>query len=129
MAHPNEETLRAAYAAFARGDLDGYLSHCTDDITFHVPGRGRVAGDYTRAEFVTPFISRVIEETGGTFRETVIDAVANDHHGVVLASHTFERGGRTHAYETAHVYEIRDGKLASFAEYPADLYAFDEAWS
>ncbi len=128
MAHPNEETLRAAYAAFARGDLEGYLSHCTDDITFHVPGRGRVAGRYTREQFVTPFISKVIEETNGTFRETVIDAVANDDHGVVLAHHSFERGGRTFSYETAHVYRIRGGKLASFAEYPADLYAFDEAW-
>lgn len=128
MAHPNEQALRDAYASFARGDLEGYLKHCTDDITFHVPGRGGVAGDYTRAEFVQPFISKVIELTNGTFRETVVDAVANDTHGVVLARHEFDRGGRHHAYDTAHIYEIRDCKLASFAEYPADLYLFDEAW-
>ena len=38
MAHPNEEVLRNAYAAFARGDLDCYLGNRTNDITFHVPG-------------------------------------------------------------------------------------------
>ncbi|HYY95325.1 MAG TPA: nuclear transport factor 2 family protein [Pyrinomonadaceae bacterium] len=128
MSHPNEQALRSAYEAFVRGDLDGYLGFCAEEITFHVPGRGQVAGDYTRAEFKHPFISKVFELTGGTFRETITDVVANDRRGVVLARHEFERGGRAYAYDTAHVYKIRDGKLAEFVEYPADLYAFDEAW-
>lgn len=128
MAHPNEETLRAAYNAFAQGNLEGYLKFCTDEITFHVPGRGQVAGDYTRAEFVHPFISKVIELTNGTFQETVVDVVANDSRGVVLAGHQFERNGHRYAYDTAHIYKIKDGKLAEFAEYPADQYLFDEAW-
>jgi ketosteroid isomerase-like protein len=125
---PNEQMLRDAYAQFAVGNLDGYLTYCTDDITFHVPGRASVAGTYTRAQFVSPFITRVIELTGGTFRETVVDVVANDHCGVVFAEHEFERGGHRRTYRTAHVYVIRAGKLAEFREYPEDLYAFDQAW-
>lgn len=35
---------------------------------------------------------------------------------------------RTKAYNTAHIYRIERGRLASFEEYPEDLYAFDEAW-
>lgn len=128
MSHPNEDMLRQAYAEFARGNLDGYLQHCTDDIKFHVPGHGPVAGTYVRAQFVTPFIGQVIELTNGTFRETVLDVVANDHRGVVLAEHEFDRGNRHHKYRTAHVYSIRAGKLAEFREYPEDLYAFDKAW-
>jgi len=128
MAHPNEDVLRDAYAAFARGDLQAYLSYCTDDVTFHVPGHGRVAGDYSRAEFVTPFISQVVELTNGTFREEVLDVVANDRRGVVLLHHEFERDGQRYDYRTAHLYRIEQGKLAEFAEYPADLYRFDEAW-
>ena len=38
MAHQNEKLLRNAYAAFARGDLDGYWSACAPDFTFHVAG-------------------------------------------------------------------------------------------
>lgn len=128
MSHPNEKVLRDAYAEFSRGNLEGYLRHCTEDITFHVPGRGRVAGTYTRAQFTTPFISRVVELTAGTFRETVLDVVANDRSGVVFAEHEFRRDGRTHTYRTAHIYRMNEGKLAEFREYPEDLYLFDEAW-
>ena len=128
MAHPNEEVLRAAYAAFAQGDLNGYLQHCTDSITFRVPGKGKIAGTYKRSEFFSPWISDVMEFTNGSFRETVNGVVANYQRGVVLATHEFDRNGRTFKYDTAHIYRIKDGKLDSFEEYPADLYYFDEAW-
>ncbi len=128
MAHPNEETLRQAYATFAQGDVEGYLKYCTDDITFHVPGRSEVAADYTREQFIPLLIGKVITLTSGTFRETVNDVVANDTRGVVLATHEFKREGKSFSYKTVHVYRIREGKLAEFAEYPADQYLFDEAW-
>ncbi len=129
MAHPHEEMLRGAYGAFARGDLAGYLKVCTASITFRVPGQSCVAGTFTRDEFAPKMIAAVMEASGGTFRETVLDVVANDTRGVVLARHEFERKGRTQSYNTAHVYRIEGGRLASFEEYPEDLYAFDAAWS
>ena len=128
MPHPNETLLRTAYADFARGDLNAFLAVCTDSITFRVPGRSDIAGTYARGQFGPGLIAKVMELTGGTFRETVVDVVANDGRGVVLARHAFERGGRTHAYNTAHIYRIENGRLASFEEYPDDLYAFDAAW-
>ena len=129
MAHPNEDMLRRAYADFARGALDAYLSVCTGSITFRVPGRSIVAGTYTREQFASGLIAKVMEATGGTFQETVLDIVANDTRGVVLAHHEFNRNGRRHGYNTAHIYRINAGRLASFEEYPEDLYAFDAAWS
>jgi ketosteroid isomerase-like protein len=129
MTHSNEEILRAAYAEFAHGELNGYLQYCTDNISFRVPGKGKISGTYKRDEFISPWVSGVIELTNGTFRETVSGVVANDDRGVVLATHEFERNGRKFKYDTAHIYRIKDGKLDSFEEYPADLYYFDEAWS
>ncbi|GAA4457223.1 hypothetical protein GCM10023189_27600 [Nibrella saemangeumensis] len=129
MTHSNEETIRAAYGAFVKGDLEGYLQYCTDNITFSVPGHGKISGLFKKDEFISPWVSGVMELTKGTFRETVNDIVANDHRGVVLATHEFERNGRSFKYDTAHIYRIKDGKLDSFEEYPADLYYFDEAWS
>ena len=129
MAHPNEEMLRNAYAAFARGDLDGYLSNCTDDITFHVPGRNQVAGDYSRAQFGPALINKVMQLTNGTFRETIDDVIANETRGCVLATHEFDRGSKHFSYQTAHIYRISNGKPAEFLEYPADLHQFDEAWA
>lgn len=129
MAHPHEEMLRRAYADFARGDLAAYLNSCTDAIVFRVPGRSIVAGTYDKRQFGADLIAKVIDATGGTFRETVLDVVANDTRGVVLARHEFERNGRTRSYNTAHIYRIENGRLAAFEEYPEDLYAFDAAWS
>jgi ketosteroid isomerase-like protein len=129
MAHPNETLLRESYAKFSRGDLAGYLSACTDTITFRVPGRSVVSGTFRRDQFISPMISTVIEQSGGSFVETVIDVVANDTRGVVFARHEFDRNGKRQAYNTAHVYRIEHGKLASFEEYPEDQYAFDAAWA
>jgi ketosteroid isomerase-like protein len=44
MAHPLEQVILKAYAAFGRGDVDGYLQACAPDFTFHVPWHGRDFG-------------------------------------------------------------------------------------
>ncbi len=49
--HPNEQTLSAAYDAFAKGDLASYLALCADDIEFHVPGTTPFSGVHTKADF------------------------------------------------------------------------------
>jgi ketosteroid isomerase-like protein len=40
MAHPIEVIIREAFAAFARGDLDGYFRACSEDWNFNIAGRG-----------------------------------------------------------------------------------------
>ena len=128
MPHPNETMIREAYAAFGRGDFDGYLRACTDDWTFNVPGTSRVAGSYRGREGLMQIVEKIGQIAGTTFVEEVHDVLANDEHGVVLAIHRFEAGGRPREYRTAHVYHIRDGKLAECWEQPQDQAAFDAAW-
>ena len=128
MAHPHENRLRELYATFARGDLAGFLAGCTDDVTFHVPGRTPFSGVHTRATFAS-FIGQVMAISGGTFREDIVDVFANADHGVLLLEHYFQRDGRRVAYRTAHVVELRDGKLARWEEWPGSLAEFDAAWS
>ena len=128
MAHPLEAIIRGAYAAFGRGDLDGYLSACTDDWSFHVPGHGGIGGTYHAKAGLYELAGKAMDLTGGTFREDVEDVLANDQHAVVLARHYFVRDGQPKDYRTAHVYEIRDGKLAACWEQPRDQAVFDDAW-
>ena len=124
-----ETTLRDGYAAFAKGDLQGYLDLCTDDFVFHAPGSNKMTGDYTKANF-TKIIDTLMAVTGGNFTETVHDVVVNDTHGVVLAEHRVRRtDGGEHVFNVAHVYHLRDGKLAEAWECPADPTAFDKAWA
>ena len=127
--HDHDRILRNAYATFARGDLDGYLAYCTDDIVFTVPGDNKVSGVYSRAQFGPGLITKVMNATNGTFVETVLDVFTSPRGGIVQAHHAFDVGGRKCEYRTYHVYDIRDGKLASFREVPEDMEAFQRAWS
>ena len=127
MAHPNEERLRDLYAVFAKGDLPGFLEGCTDDVTFTVPGNTPGSGTFTKATFID-WIVGVLGQTGGTFREDVLDVFANDEHGVLLLHHEFDRDGAHREYETAHVVTLRDGRIASWEERPGSLREFEDAW-
>src|SRR5438477_11181796 len=128
MAHPLEAIIREAYAAFGRGDLDGYLRHCTDDWAFHVAGTGAIAGTYRGREGLYELARKAMTTTNGTFQEEVEDVLANDSHGVVLARHRFTRDGQPREYRTVHVYTIRDSKFAECFEHPRDQNGFDDAW-
>lgn len=127
--HDHDRILRDAYATFARGDMDGFLSYCTDDITFTVPGNNKVSGVYSREQFTPGLIAKVMQATNGTFVETTLDVFTSARGGIVQNHHAFEAGGRKREYRTYHVYDIRDGKLASFREVPEDMAAFEEAWT
>jgi ketosteroid isomerase-like protein len=128
MAHPLEATIREAYAAFGRGDVDGYLQACTQDFSFNVPGRGAIAGSWRGREGLHELARMAMQVTGGSFQEEVEDVLANDRHAVVLARHQFKRDGQSKEYRTAHVYEIQGGQLVRCWEQPQDLSAFDDAW-
>jgi ketosteroid isomerase-like protein len=129
MSHANEDLLRATYDAFSKGDMDGVLSNCADDIVFHVPGRSQMAGDYRGRDGFMAMVGKVMQLSGGTFREEVHDILANNEHGAVLTRHSLERGGRQFEYTTVHVWHVRDGKCTEFWEHPGDPAAFDEAWA
>jgi ketosteroid isomerase-like protein len=127
MGHPNENQLRRLYGVFAQGDVEGFLDGCTDDVVFAVPGYATVSGSHTRAEFPS-WIQEVIGRTGGTFREDIVEVFANDEHGVLLLVHTFERDGQSYEYQTAHIVEFRDSKIARWTEHPGSMREFEAAW-
>jgi uncharacterized protein len=123
-----EETIRQAYAAFGRGDVDGYLSACSDDIVFHVPGSNALSGTYSGRQGIYDLAATAMSLSAGTFAEEVEDILGNGRHAVVLARHRLTRNGVSREYSTAHVYEIAGGKLARCYEQPRDPSEFEEAW-
>jgi ketosteroid isomerase-like protein len=128
MSHPLEQIIRDAYAAFGRGDVDGYLRACADEFSFHVPGNGGISGVWAGKHGLHALAEKAMEISGGTFQEEVEDVLANDRHAVVLARHRFTRDGSAKDYRTAHVYEVRDGQLTRCFEQPRDPEAFHDAW-
>jgi SnoaL-like domain len=76
MTHPLEAMIREAYAAFGRGDVDGYLRPCTEDFEFHVPGGGGIGGIYVGKDGLYDLARKAMQITGGTFHEEVEDVLA-----------------------------------------------------
>jgi len=127
MGTSSEQRLRQLYAAFAQGDLAGFLDGCTDDVTFAVPGYAWGSGTHTREQFI-PWVESLVARTGGTFREDIVDVVANDERGMLLLVHTFERDGTRHEYQTAHLVEFRGDKISRWIEHPGSMREFEAAW-
>ena len=133
MPHPNERRLRDLYALFASGDMPGFLSGCTDDVRFTVPGPNQITHNEPIAVFTKPTFSElvapVMQLSGGTFSEEVVDVFANDEHGVLLLVHRLQRDGQPVEYRTADVVELRDSKIASWRKWPGDVVEFARAWA
>ena len=129
MAHPNEELARRGYDAFSNGDIDALRPVFADNTIFHEPGRNSVAGDDQGIDQMLGFFGTVAERSGGTFRVTVHDAVANDEHAVGLHSSDAERDGRRAHSPTVLVFHIRDGKLAETWSHHHDQHDFDAFWA
>jgi len=129
MAHANEELVRRGYDAFSRGDMNALRDEVfADDVTFHIPGQNRIAGNHVGKKSVLDFLGKVMELSGGSFRLEVHDLLGSGEHAVGLTTHTGQRAGRTANYHSVHVWHVRDGKISELWEHP-EQDKFDEFWS
>jgi ketosteroid isomerase-like protein len=64
MAQSGEDRVRQANAAFGSGDLDALSQFLAEDVEWHVPGRGPLAGDYQGIAEVIALFGKVSELSG-----------------------------------------------------------------
>jgi len=127
--HPNLESARVGYEAFARGDMEAVSANMSDDIVWHTAGNNILSGDYVGKEAVFGFFARLMEETGGNFKNEIHDLLANDEHGVALVTGSATRGNKTLEGNTVHVFHMKDGKITEFWAFAEDQNLVDEFWS
>ena len=129
MTQQNADLILSAYEAFGRGDLGTVFSILSPDITWHVPGRSPLSGDYTGKEQVFGFFGKLQELSDGTSRVEVHDLLADDDHGVAIVTQSGTRNGRNYEGRVTHVLHLRDGKVTEFWDAYVDQYTADEFWS
>ncbi len=127
MSHANVDMLSKLYEAFGKGDVPAVLGRLSDDVTFHVSGTSPVSGDYAGKAEVLGFLGSLMERSGGTFRLTVLDILANDEHGAVLTLEEAQRDDKTLANRAVHVWDIDGGTCTKFHGYNEE--AWDPFWS
>jgi len=129
----NTEVVQQGYEAFGRGDIPALLDLLTDDVEWTLQGPSVIpfAGTRHGREGVEEFFS-VLDETLEFEQFEPREFVAQGDSVVVLG---YERSlakatGRWLEQEWAHVYTLRDGKIATgrfFEDTAAEVVAFSAA--
>jgi hypothetical protein len=127
--HPNERVLRREYDARAqRGDAS-LAALLTEAVVWHVPGRSAISGEYRGKDEVMEYVRRRRDLAGDTFEITVHDVLANDEHGLVIASARAKRRGKAVEWRTHGLYRFEDGKIAECWLLPENQAVFDQIWA
>ncbi len=129
MAHPNEDLVRAGYAAFAKGDMEALGGLFAPDVVWHFPGHSLVSGDVGGLDNVLAWLGKNFELSGGTLKLDIHDVLASDDHAVALITVTAQREGKSHRDNSIQLFHVRDGKVKESWIYPSDQEATDEFWS
>ena len=127
--HPNLEIAKAGYEAFAKGDLAAVSGLLADDIVWHAGGDNILTGEYVGKEATLGYLGKLMQETGGTFKNDVHDMLANDDHGVALVNISATRGDKSIEARIVHVFHMRGGKMTEFWAVSEDQDLFDEFWA
>ena len=110
---PASDTIRAAYAAFGRGDIPAVLDTMTDDIVWTVPPVDGWGGTFTGKADVLGFFAGLPDRYGQWNLETEEYLEAGDRL-VVLGHHSFADGDRV---PFAHAWTLQGDRAARFEEY------------
>jgi ketosteroid isomerase-like protein len=125
----SDDAVRRGPGAAGQRGLRERSQFLAEDVVWHVPGRGPLAGDYQGIAEVIGLFSKISELSGGTARFTMHDVLANGNHMISLATITAERTGRKYQDKLVHVMQVHDGKATEIWTYAADPFAAEEFWS
>ncbi|SDK34285.1 nuclear transport factor 2 family protein [Nonomuraea jiangxiensis] len=124
--NPQITVASGFYDALAKGDMDVLRNLLTEDVVFHVPGRGPMARDYRGKEEVLGYLSQLAQATTSTLRLEPQDyLVGSDRVAAILSIHG-ERDGRTLDDHGLQLFVLSDGKISERSSFPYDPYSVDE---
>jgi uncharacterized protein len=69
MDHPNVTAYRRTADAFRAGDREALAALIDEDVVWHIPGSGPMAGDIQGREALFRFFDRLRDVTEGTFND------------------------------------------------------------
>ena len=122
--HANAMTMRRAFEAFGKGDLETVRQSRSDDCTWTSPGNTVISGTFRGWEEISNMFVSLFELTGGTHSNTVVDVLADDLHAVAIYDATSTIEGRTATLRNVLINEIdADGRATSCTNLSYDLAA------
>jgi uncharacterized protein len=130
MTQPHGDLVRAASAAFGRGDISALQSqYFADNMIWHVAGTGPLAGDYEGVAQVVGVLGKISELTAGTVQPELHDVLVSSDHTVALTTIRAERSGKQLQLNLVHVIHSENGKATEIWTHSADPAAAAEFWA
>ena len=128
MAHPNADLVRRGFEAFSAGDMATLDAIMADDVVWHSPGAGVIAGDFVGKPAVFGSFALIPQETDA-FSQEIHAILADDEHAVALVNATATRRGNTATIAQIFVFHVEDGKAKEVWVTALDQAAADAFWS
>jgi uncharacterized protein len=127
LADHKERVVRRLLAALETRDIGAITELLADDVAYHFPGRGPMAGTYRGHEEVLGLFGAFARLFDGPLEMSSHDVVASEAHVVDLATYTGMRAGEPFTWNAVRVYHVDADRIREIWLMIGDVYAFD-AW-
>jgi len=129
MPEPNPELLRRGYDALAQHDTAGVRALLAQNISWRVPGRSPLSGDYHGVEHVLALLANRRLLSGDTFRIKVVEMLADRDRVAVLCTVSAERYGQYWSAPALHLWRMRNEQAIDVCEFQLDQHGELEFWA
>ena len=127
LADAKERIVRALLDALEARDVAAITDLLTDDVVYHFPGRGPVAGTYRGRDEVIGLFRTLAGLFDAPLDMSSHDVVASEAHVVDLATYTGIRAGQPFTWNAVRLYHVDADRISAVWLMIGDVYAFD-AW-
>ena len=117
--------VRRMYDVLVSADVHAFTALIDPDIEWTVPGSHDLAGTFRGVPALLTHLAEVGQRTGGQIRVEVVDVLEGDSLVAAIADVEMSVDGQTVQDRQVHLFELRDGRIASVREYHGDERAFD----
>jgi hypothetical protein len=123
----HEERLSRLFAAWANGDIEGFLSGCSERLFLTVWGTAS-SGTFVPRTELRAWHEGLQGMTLGTLRSEVLLTLSLGIENVVMLSHSFVLHGEHRRYDTVEHCVFSEGQLAAWFSRPSNSQQYAEAW-
>lgn len=107
----NKEIVEQVNASFAEGNVEGFLSHCADDVVWTMVGNKTTKGKKAIQEWLASMDAEPP-------KFTVANIIAEGHFVTAYGDMTMkEKDGQVAPYAYCDIYRFRNGKIAELTSF------------
>jgi ketosteroid isomerase-like protein len=125
LADHKERIVRRLLDALEARDVAAIGELLADDVVYHFPGRGPVAGAYRGKGEVLGLLGTFARLFDGPLEMSSHDVVASEAHVVDLATYTGSRAGQSFTWNAVRLYHVDADRISEIWLLIGDIYAFD----